>query len=271
MSKRKRSGLDVLAALPWPAGILAGIVLFIGIRYGLSWFTLASENAFLHRIGENVSLGVTAPLAWVVLGACWLAAGFSFVNARRRRLLLESQRGIASLSSMTWKDFERVVSEAFRRRGFAVEEIGLGGADGGIDLILRKDGRVDLVQCKQWRTRMVNVSVVREMWGLVSHHKANGVKIVCVGAFTRDAEAFAAEKQIELINGERLLDLIRQVQSHPQAAGEAVVGSATTPRVCKLCGAPMIERINRATRDSFYGCSRYPKCAGTQPRSAMEG
>ena len=45
------------------------------------------------------------------------------------------------------------------------------------------------------------------MWGLMAHHQADGVKIVCVGEFTRDAEAFANGKAIELINGEALLML----------------------------------------------------------------
>lgn len=44
------------------------------------------------------------------------------------------------------------------RCGYAVEETGLGGADGGIDLVLRHGGRRILVQCKQWRRERVPVS-----------------------------------------------------------------------------------------------------------------
>jgi hypothetical protein len=36
--------------------------------------------------------------------------------------------------------------EAYRRKGFAVQENGGGGADGGIDLILRRGGETWLVQ-----------------------------------------------------------------------------------------------------------------------------
>jgi restriction system protein len=59
------------------------------------------------------------------------------------------------------------VGEAFRRQGYTVEETSLGGADGGIDLILRKDGRRTLVQCKQWKRQRVGVNIVREMAGLL--------------------------------------------------------------------------------------------------------
>lgn len=36
----------------------------------------------------------------------------------------------------------------------------------------------------------------------------------------------------------------------------------SAPR-CPRCGAVMVERQNRATKESFLGCSRYPKCRGT--------
>lgn len=175
---------------------------------------------------------------------------------------------------MSWQDFEKLVGEAFRRHGYSVEETGLGGADGGIDLILSKDGRTQLVQCKQWRSRQVKANVVREMWGLVAHHQANGVKIVCIGDFTRDAEAFAAGKAIELIHGERLLEMIREVQAAPApvqpepvrvATARPIKPSASIPAAptCPKCSGAMVRRINRVSKESFWGCASYPKCTGT--------
>jgi restriction system protein len=52
--------------------------------------------------------------------------------------------------------------------------------------------------------------VIREMWGLVHQHRADVVKIVAVGEFTRDAMTFAQDKTIELINGEKLLAALRE-------------------------------------------------------------
>jgi restriction system protein len=50
-----------------------------------------------------------------------------------------------------------------------VAEIGGGGADGGVDLVLTKPGKSGgekfLVQCKQWRAYKVGVDVVRELYG----------------------------------------------------------------------------------------------------------
>ena len=50
---------------------------------------------------------------------------------------------------MIWREFEMLVGEAFRLQGYQVVETGGGGADGGVDLVLRKDRETFLVQCKQ--------------------------------------------------------------------------------------------------------------------------
>ena len=93
-----------------------------------------------------------------------------------------------------------------------------GGADGGIDLILRKDGQTTLVQCKQWQNRQVGVKIVREMYGLLLHHHAAAVKIVALGNYTPDARRFAQDKPIELIHGGDLLATVRKVQTSKSRA-----------------------------------------------------
>ena len=115
---------------------------------------------------------------------------------------------------MNWRQFEILVGEAFRRQGYRVEETGRDGADGGIDLILRRDGATTLVQCKQWHSRPVSVMVVREMFGLLMHHGAAAVKIVALGDYTPDARRFAHGKPIELIHGDALLAMVREAQTN---------------------------------------------------------
>lgn len=191
-----------------------------------------------------------------------VGALLSYVASRKRKQLLDAQTGLDSLRAMNWREFEMLVGEAFRRRGYGVEETGLGGADGGIDLVLRKDGRRELIQCKQWRNLKVNVSVVREMWGLAAHHGVDAVKIVSVGEFTHEAVAFARGKPIDLINGSRLIELVREVRavSGLQPDQPAIAGTS----ICPVCSAEMMVRRNRTTGQSFWGCSKYPLCRGTR-------
>lgn len=251
---------------------MTGIFLFIVIRYGVGWFFSTQSNPFLSQFGKAATDSVGFEmLAWFVMIGCFLAAAVSFSGGRRRAALVEVQSSLASLSKLSWREFEQLVGEAFRRHGYAVEETGLGGKDGGIDLVLRKDGKKVLVQCKQWRTRAVSVSVAREMYGLLLHHQADAIKIVAVGSYTPDAAAFVAGKPVELIDGEALLALVKRVQTAPSTLG--AVGDPASPAAqtetppCPRCQQTMTKRSNRKTGDTFWGCVDYPRCRGTRVMS----
>jgi restriction system protein len=220
MAKRTTSGFEQIAAMPWWLGILIGLIGYVAIRHGIGWYLASSHSPVLAGMGRMLAAGAYAPLAWMLLIGCWLAALASFVGRGRRRQLLDSQTGIDSLRRMSWRQFEQLAGEAFRRQGYAVEETGLGGADGGIDLILRKHGKTTLVQCKQWQNWQVGVKVVREMYGLLMHHQAAAVKIVALGDYTSDARRFAQGKPIELIHGGELISTVRSLQtSEARAVG----------------------------------------------------
>jgi restriction system protein len=116
------------------------------------------------------------------------------------------------------------------------------------------------------------VNVVREMYGLLAHHRADEVKVACSGTYTRDAADFARGKPIELIGGEELLRMIRDVQAAPIQATRAAeaaqpVSAASTPAVspsCPRCGKTMVERSNRKSGQKFWGCSGFPACRGVR-------
>lgn len=213
MAKRKQSGIEVMAAMPWPVSIVFGLIAYIAIRHGIGWYFSSLNNPYTNGLGQLATSGIYAPLGWMLLAGCWIGAIASFIGRRRRRGLLDNQTGINSLRQMSWRQFEQLTGEAFRRQGYAIEEAGLGGADGGIDLILRRNGQTTLVQCKQWRNRQVGVTVVREMYGLLMHHEAAAVKIVALGDYTTDARRFAQGKPIELIHGSRLIATVRSLQT----------------------------------------------------------
>jgi restriction system protein len=252
MARRRNEGLiDDLAGLPWPAGVAFGIAGF----------------AILYRVGF-------IPLAWVVLIIGLVTAAMSAMRVSHRSRSLDKQTGLESLRSMSWRQFEQLVGEAYRRLGYSIEETGQGGADGGIDLLLRKDGVTTLVQCKQWRNQKIGVAVVREMYGLMVHHQAYAVKIVCTGVFSSECEAFARDKPIELVVGTELLRLVHQLKSVPPPArlepnvqGKPVLGPVeiqqSSAPSCPKCSSIMAERTNRATGQQFWGCLKFPACRGT--------
>lgn len=266
MPRRPEKGFDLLASLPWPLGILLGIAGFLAIRYGIPWHMgQASGPVGEAFAGGHVSKSLNL-LGLAILGICWLAAGASFFRRRESRRLYAAQAATPRLEALGWLQFEQLVGEWFRRQGYSVIENVGAGSDGGIDLLLHKQGRKELVQCKHWRRRRVDVATVREMWGLLQHHRASAVWIVCSGDFTRDARAFAEGKPIHLVTGSQLAALL-PAKAPPPAGIQCGTPELTAdhPALCRRCGSPVAMRRNRRTGDAFLGCTAFPKCRETMP------
>jgi restriction system protein len=229
VATRKDSSIHMVSGLPWQAGILLGVTSYVAVRYGLGWCMSTFGGPVGQTLGSTLADGTYAPIAWLLLGACWLAALISYLDNRRRKHLLGTQNGLGVLSVMDWREFETRIGDAFRHQGYSVRETGLGGVDGGVDLILHKDGQMTLVQCRQWRTKLVDVKLVREMYGLLIHHHADVVKIVAIGSYTDDAQRFVNGKPIELICGNTLLAMLREGSSVARLA----VNDSTQESACR--------------------------------------
>jgi restriction system protein len=201
----------------------------------------------------------------ISLGLLALAA-LSALRSWKTGHMLERQTSIESLRALPWKRFEDLLGEAYRRHGYRVEETLGGGADGGVDLVLRKDGRITLVQCKRWK-QSVPVQTVRELYGVLIDRGASGAKLVATTTFTPDAIAFASGKPIELVGSTALLELIRGVQTSGNIAEPPSNPARKEPiAICPRCGAEMVMRKARHGANagqSFWGCSKFPDCRGT--------
>lgn len=275
--RRDDSILDDLFAIlllaPWWLGpILAGMA-YAGCTWVVPWFLTASapDNP-VHSLPSKVFSGA-APLVaqWIagVMLFVWIVAEFKKLSQRK---LLDRQNGIDSIRSLSWQDFERLLAEAFRREGYVVVHVGQAGPDGGIDLHLRKNGSVTLVQCKHWRTQQVGVRIVRELLGVVASEKADSGILVTSGVFTGEALAFAEKNSIRLIDGEELSSLIQGLQPTPKpefavTTPQNLADSQQTRPTCPLCQSPMVQRTASRGRNrgsQFWGCSQYPRCKGTR-------
>ena len=114
---------------------------------------------------------------WLLPALFLVGAALAYLSRRRRAALHDdvAERGkLAPFADMSWQDFERVVGEYFRQRGFDVAETGGGGADGGVDIALARGSDRYLVQCKHWRALRVGVEPVRELYGVIHARRSAG-------------------------------------------------------------------------------------------------
>lgn len=277
--RRRREGLPELLQetflhLPWWVGPPAAGIAFVGAKLIGQMFA-SGESALGQAMGPMV--GGFAPLAAVFVLIIWAMA---LCQKAYRRRLLASREGIQSIRALSWRDFELLVGESLRRDGYAVEERGGGGADGGVDLVARRDGETMLVQCKHWKSWDVGVRVVREVYGVMTAERAASAMIVTTGRFSRPARSFAEGKPLQLLDGDQLAALVAAAKRteptswsvatptlRPTAEALDANAPAAALPACPRCGAPMVVRTARRGANAgtqFLGCSSYPKCKGTR-------
>lgn len=214
-----------------------------------------------------------AQFPWRV-GVVVAALASLFRRHKSNPLLSHTTQSLSAdtLNDMSWREFEMLVGQGFRQQGFAVKETGGGGADGGVDLLLQQNGETTLVQCKQWKAFRVGVAVVRELYGVMAARGAAAGVVVTSGHFTKDAIAFAAGRNIRLMDGTQLMAFLRKARAAPpQAAATAADTDPITPAgtpPCPVCAKPMVRRVAKrgtSAGSAFWGCSSYPGCKGTRP------
>lgn len=273
MARRKQSSfediIEITAKLPWWVGIVLAIVFYIVLHSGATMDIATPTD--LKQFGDSAGKQIYKTLATFlqyILPVTFLAGSVVSALARRKRTALYAKAATTNdaLAQMTWQDFELFVGEFFRRRGFSVKEIGGGGADGGVDLILSSGKDCYVVQCKKWKSMQVGVATVRELYGVMTAMGAVGGFVVTSGAFTEDARRFAEGREIELIAADYLLKEIGKDQHAVQFANDPISKQAS-PR-CPQCGATMLMKTARKgahVGNTFWGCSNFPKCRRTRP------
>ena len=171
--------------------------------------------------------------------------------------------------AIEWRRFEAVVERLFAQAGFETRSQSH-GADGGVDVWLHsrhKAGQpVSVVQCKHWQGKRVGVDKIRELRGVMAAHDVKRGQFATTSSFTPDAESFARENGINLLDVDRLLDLIgkRTPEQQSELLAVALEGEYWRP-TCVNCGTKMIERGPRSGGQVFWGCPGFPRCRTTMP------
>jgi len=284
---RRHSGflediMSIAARMSWQAGVTAAVLSWAALHLAAVLFSPSRAVTTVGELGSYAArslLGTMATLLQYVVPVCLLIGTLAsrLMRSRDRGLLQQAHLGGRdALRRMTWREFERLVAQAFRDRGYDVTR-SESGPDGGVDLVAGKGAERVLVQCKHWRAQKIGVKIVRELHGVVAAQGASRGSVVTSGVFTREARVFAQACSIELIDGNGLDTLIREVgrmgggEEIPSGGEHAPNKASQAPGLaeprCPQCGSIMAKRTARRgarAGEVFWGCSRFPACRGTR-------
>jgi restriction system protein len=197
---------------PWWAWLLIGTTVFFLLQ-GLQTFFGATPSVdatqsspALGGLVNGLSIGVL--LVSIVAAAIRLVLGDAPPTKALQAPVADDVQN-ASAARMTWGQFEMLAVEAFRRRGFQITERGSSGDDGSRNLELRRGQQRFIAHCKAWRHTEVDIGAVRELYSMVVVTKAQGGIAITSGSFSQEARTFAAGRQLQLIDGQTLREMLR--------------------------------------------------------------
>ncbi len=135
-------------------------------------------------------------------------AAFQGASARWHRTaepFAEHAGAVRRWIRMSGLDFEKAITRILKARGFDAR-VTKGSGDGGVDIEIFANGRLDtLIQCKRYKSAC-GPSVVRELYGAMLHAGATRAVLICLGGFSGAAKEFAECKPIRLVDSKQLIE-----------------------------------------------------------------
>ncbi|PDZ02661.1 restriction endonuclease [Bacillus cereus] len=115
---------------------------------------------------------------------------------------------LSKLEIMDPREFEYFVADFFRTLGYTVQ-ITSGSNDGGKDIILYKDNEMKFVEVKRYTKNSIGRPFIQKLHSAIVDADAVGGYFVTLSHFNKNARKYAANKNIELIDGDSLINMMK--------------------------------------------------------------
>jgi hypothetical protein len=165
--------------------------------YGKSLYELQKFNGVLNEDGFEPLLGIEIINAFKKM---------ELELFEKRLKADENYQDANVIDQMNGYDFEHFVKKLFENMGYSVEHTPLSG-DQGADLIVTKFGEKTSIQVKRYSGNVSNSSV-QEVVASKNYYNSDKCMVVTNSYFTNSAVELARANSVELINRDKLFQLI---------------------------------------------------------------
>ncbi|OUB89730.1 restriction endonuclease [Bacillus wiedmannii] len=141
-----------------------------------------------------------------LIGALFKAPEVSREDIRIHREKVKATRG--NLEIMDPREFEYFVADVFRTLGYKVQ-VTSGSNDGGKDIILHKGNEMKFVEVKRYTKSSIGRPFIQKLHSAIVDADAVGGYFVTLSHFNKNARQYAANKNIELIDGDSLINMMK--------------------------------------------------------------
>lgn len=181
LKMHENSLFAVLLRSPWWISLMVAGGLFALIRVWFPWI-----------------YGAFAALPFLVIGG--YVAWKQFQQPSAEQVL----KKLAEVRALPPDEFARQLEAAFRREGYGVARL----ERQPVDFELSKGGRVSLVLTRRWKAATTGMGPLEELEALRKKQKADECIYVTAGEVSAQARKYAFEKNVRLIEGPGLINLL---------------------------------------------------------------
>ena len=206
---------DIIIFITTVIAIITAVIKFLGevnrLRLWKEFFIataiLAGSNYIAYNFGNSDIFLVTLIITLIAYCIFWNYK-FSYKSTRLNAALWKERQWWWTLDG--WQ-FEQEVANVFRINGYSVR-VTKGSGDGGVDIILKKDGKTTIVQCKHYQSP-VPPEPIRALWGCKDDFGADEVILVASSGITDAGAKFVHNKpNFKIMNLDDIIILSRQEQ-----------------------------------------------------------
>lgn len=237
-----KSGLGKLAELayrlPWWGGLLCALAAY-ALLHPIAMLQMPAPTGMVDTGATAVAqlFILLADIGQYLLPIAFLASavisGFGRWKRGDLRNSVAQDTSGSILRGLPWPDFELFVCEALRNRGFEKSTVVRGSPGDTQGLALTRNDRLYLVDCTDWRSWRAGAAAVRMLRERVVMTGAHGGLAVTSGQFTAEAKHFAADKNIELVDGRHLKDLVSSQAPGTDDGGRSSPGAETQSAIAR--------------------------------------
>ncbi|MGH0678703.1 restriction endonuclease [Bacillus luti] len=140
-----------------------------------------------------------------LIGAIFKAPEVSREDIQIQREKMKATR--EDLNGMDPRKFEFLVADTFQNLGYKAK-VTPGSNDGGKDIILRKGKETKFVEVKRHTQGTIGRPAIQKLHSAIVDADAVGGYFVTLSNFNKNARQYAANKNIELIDGDKLIHMM---------------------------------------------------------------
>lgn len=187
---------------------------------------IVGSNYLAYYFGNSDIFIVTLLMTFVAYCVFWYCK-FSYKSTRLNASMWKERQWWWTLDG--WQ-FEQEVANVFRINGYSAK-VTKGSGDGGVDIILKKNGKTSIVQCKHYQTP-VPPEPIRALWGCKDDFNADEVILVASSGITDSGSRFVQNKpNFKVFNLDDIILMSKNIQENIEQNKEDKINTKQPARV----------------------------------------